>query len=269
VIFIDRNQPVDGAIVRPKQKWFDDAATLTAQAKHDGPSHKVTDHYKDVEVKKALEKLFHNKCAYCEGEAASQGPWDVEHYRPKGSVKENSTHSGYYWLAYTWDNLLPSCTFCNQRHVDQPTWDEPVAGPAAGKLDQFPLLDEQDRAMAPDSPLSKEKPALLNPCIDQDCEAYFRYDIQGHILAAESGSPRAERTIGLCHLERRRLRDARADLMVKVIKAVECHELAVSQNNELMVQMTRELVELFTAARSPFAGAARFVDRNRQAFMAV
>ena len=76
---------------------------------------------------------------------------------------------------------------------------------------------------------------------------------------------RAEKTIGLCHLERRRLRDARVKLMEKVVKAVECHELAVSQNNELMLQMTRELVELFTAAESPFAGAARFVDHNRRA----
>ena len=269
MIFVDRNQPVNGVIVRPNQRWFDDAATLTAQAKQDGPSHKVTDHYKDVEVKKALEKLFNNKCAYCEGEPTSQGPWDVEHYRPKGSVNENSAHPGYYWLAYTWDNLLPSCTYCNQRRIDQPTWDEPVAGPAAGKLDQFPLLNEQDRAMDPDSPLDREKPALLNPCVDQDCEAHFRYDIQGHILPAESGDVRAEKTIGLCHLERRRLRDARVKLMEKVVKAVECHELAVSQNNEPMLQMTRQLVELFTAAESPFAGAARFVDHNRRAFIAV
>ena len=239
------------------------------KAKQDGPAHVVTDHYKDVEIKKALEKLFHNKCAYCEGQPTSQGPWDVEHYRPKGRVKENSNHPGYYWLAYTWDNLLPSCTFCNQRRIDQATWDDPVAGPAAGKLDQYPLLDEQDRAMDPDSDLDKEKPLLLNPCIDQDCETFFRYDIQGHILPAESGNLRAEKTIKICHLERRRLRQDRAELMRKVIKAVELHEMSLGLNNAELMQKTRELVDLFTTAISPFAGTAKFVDRNRHAFIVV
>ena len=201
MIFVDRNQPIDGLVVRPNAQWFADAATQTDKAKQDGPAHVVTDHYKDVEVKKALEKLFHNKCAYCEGQSTSQGPWDVEHYRPKGRVKENSNHPGYYWLAYTWDNLLPSCTFCNQRRIDQATWDDPVTGPAAGKLDQYPLLDEQDRAMDPDADLDKEKPLLLNPCVDQDCETFFRYDIQGHILPAEAGNLRAEKTIKICHLD--------------------------------------------------------------------
>jgi hypothetical protein len=61
---------------------------------------------------------------------------DAEHYRPKGAVKykteagelEDATcevlnprqgrivtqrHPGYFWLAYDWRNLLPSCVFCN------------------------------------------------------------------------------------------------------------------------------------------------------------
>lgn len=268
MIFINRDQPVDGIVVKPNDQWFKDAEALTIQAEQDGPTHVVTDLYKDVEVKKALEKLFHNKCAYCEGQPTSQGPWDVEHYRPKGRVKENGEHPGYYWLAYTWNNLLPSCTFCNQRRVDQPTFDEPIAGPAAGKLDQFPLLNEQDRAMNPQDSLDVEKPLLLNPCIDQDCETYFRYDIQGHILPADPDDPRAKKTIEICHLKRRRLRLERANQMKKITKAVEAHELAKNFNNQDLIRVTRELVEMFAAADSPFAGAARYVNNNRHAFIA-
>jgi uncharacterized protein (TIGR02646 family) len=274
MIFVDRNQPVDGVIVQPNKKWFDTADTLTIQAKQDGPSHVITDHYKHVEVKKALEKLFHNKCAYCEGKGASQAPVEVEHYRPKGRVREDSalpgTHPGYYWLAYTWDNLLPSCTFCNQRRVDQPTWDEPQAGPAAGKADQFPLSDSGVRAKDWNSLLINEKPLLLNPCVDGDCETYFRYDIQGQIFPAKSDKERVARataTIRLCHLKRRRLRDDRAEFMGRVIKAVECHELALRLKDVGLVQKTRELLDMFLAAKAPFAGAARFVDHNRQAFI--
>ena len=79
---------------------------------------------------------------------------------------------------------------------------------------------------------------------------------------------RAKETIRLCHLTRRRLRKERFRFIEKVIKAVRIHELALSQNNAVFAQEARELVDLFVAADSPFAGTARFVDRNRQAFIA-
>ena len=43
--------------------------------------------YKHAEVKAALEKLFHGKCAYCESFYSAQAPVDVEHFRPKGAVE--------------------------------------------------------------------------------------------------------------------------------------------------------------------------------------
>jgi hypothetical protein len=269
MIFVDRNQVENGVIVRPNDKWFHDSQTISIQAVQDGPSHVVSNHYKDIEVKKALEKLFHGKCAYCEGQPTSQGPWDVEHYRPKGRVKENENHPGYYWLAYTWENLLPSCAYCNQGRTDQPTFDDPTPLPAAGKVDQFPLLNETHRANTPDDPLDIEEPLLLNPCVDQDCENHFRYDIQGHILPANPNNHRAKKTIEICHLKRRRLRMDRAKQIEKVIKSVRIHEKALKLNDAELVNETRELVDLFTAAESPFAGAARYIDRNRHAFIGV
>ena len=61
--------------------------------------------YKPNSVKKRLQIIYHNKCAYCEKDISDE-PQSIEHYRPKDS---------YYWLAYSWDNLLLCCTRCNSK----------------------------------------------------------------------------------------------------------------------------------------------------------
>jgi uncharacterized protein (TIGR02646 family) len=270
MIYINRYRIDNAKAIQPSPEWFTTATNLTSQAIKDGPSHVIHDHYKHISVKMALEKLFHHKCAYCEGKPTSQGPWDVEHYRPKGRVKESDNHHGYYWLAYTWENLFLSCTYCNQNRTDQPLFDDPTVGATAGKVDQFPLRIEKKRAMKPESKLDEEEPLLLNPCKDVDCETYFRYDIKGHILAVDTETPikkkRAKKTIRICHLDRRRLREARGMELQRIIKAVKAHELAKENEDVDLIQVTRELVDLYTADSSPFAGMARFVDHNRHAF---
>ena len=83
------------------------------------------------------EYIFHHKCAYCETPDAGHIE-DAEHFRPKGQVRTKSgivktfhvdgtteiTHPGYFWLAYRWENLLPSCNTCNRY---------------GGKKDAFPV----------------------------------------------------------------------------------------------------------------------------------
>ena len=59
--------------------------------------------YKAGSVQKKLNEIYHLKCAYCE-QKLLDAPKHVEHYRPKDT---------YYWLAYSWDNLLLSCGSCN------------------------------------------------------------------------------------------------------------------------------------------------------------
>src|SRR5262249_6192965 len=71
--------------------------------------------YKEWAVCRALDDLFHEKCAYCESSYRAVDSCDVEHYRPKGGVTESPKHRGYWWLAAHWQNLLPSCPPCNQR----------------------------------------------------------------------------------------------------------------------------------------------------------
>ncbi|MBG7614641.1 endonuclease [Brevundimonas sp. BAL450] len=71
--------------------------------------------YKEEDVRHAMERLFHGKCAYCESRYDITGPVDIEHFRPKGAVEGDDAHPGYWWLAGDWENLLPSCLDCNRR----------------------------------------------------------------------------------------------------------------------------------------------------------
>lgn len=132
--------------------------------------------YKDDEVKQRLEALFFGKCAYCETFYAAVGPVDVEHYRPKGAVAERPGHSGYWWLAMAWDNLLPSCIDCNRKRKQQVVAPStslvdlyqfglaPGAG-QSGKKDSFPIAGPAYAEKYGDD-IGAELPLLLNPCRD-------------------------------------------------------------------------------------------------------
>jgi hypothetical protein len=103
-------------------------------------------------LKNGLIGYFQGKCAYCESEFAHVAWGDVEHYRPKRGVT-GEMHPGYYWLAYSEDNLMPSCAICNQ---------------GAGKGNHFPIAGR--RAMCADDDLAAELPMLLSPYEQDDCE---------------------------------------------------------------------------------------------------
>lgn len=120
--------------------------------------------YAHASVKAALAELFDGKCAYCEAPYDATQPEDVEHYRPKGRIDTgNGTITpGYWWLAATWDNLLPSCIDCNRVRM-QILFDGTKL--MTGKGDRFPLADEAKRARN-EGGHANEQPLLLNPCVD-------------------------------------------------------------------------------------------------------
>jgi uncharacterized protein (TIGR02646 family) len=75
------------------------------------------DGYGAAEVKDALYKMHHRKCCYCEKRIEKENE-DVEHFRPKrraNRVPGSRDRSGYWWLAFTWENLLFSCRQCNTK----------------------------------------------------------------------------------------------------------------------------------------------------------
>lgn len=73
--------------------------------------------YGSPEVKDALYRMHHHKCCYCEKRIEKDNE-DVEHFRPKRRANRSPgsrDRSGYWWLAFTWDNLLLSCRQCNTK----------------------------------------------------------------------------------------------------------------------------------------------------------
>lgn len=134
--------------------------------------------YGDDSVRTQLNAMFHGKCAYCEGFYTSTSTMEVEHYRPKEGLVQDKQHLGYWWLGAAWDNLLPSCIFCNRlNHHDTPTLSAQlttlVGDPGAfnksrevvtGKGKHFPILGTRAHEGARD--LSGEMPLLLDPCRD-------------------------------------------------------------------------------------------------------
>jgi hypothetical protein len=84
-------------------------------------------------VKNQLKIDQHYKCCFCEAKFSDNSPGDVEHYRPKKSYMKDGekslTYPGYYWLAYSWGNLMYSCEICNRTY----------------KRNYFPLANELTR----------------------------------------------------------------------------------------------------------------------------
>jgi hypothetical protein len=146
-----------------------------------------------------LWRAQHYKCAYCEGQEQRKRN-DVEHFRPKGRIDAGggvTITPGYWWLAWSWRNLLFSCRNCNQ---------------SPAKLDKFPVEPGSIRLAAEEEPPGPERPLLLDPYIDEPVDhvvfrlAKFRgRDRWGPI--PRNGSLRGLRTIEILLLDRDDLLD--------------------------------------------------------------
>lgn len=133
-------------------------------------------------VKKDLFEAQHRKCCYCEKLEEQAKYRDVEHYRPKAY---------YWWLGWTWDNLLFSCFDCNREY----------------KKDQFPLRNGSTCLVAEEAPPGNEHPLVIDPCdltIDPMVEIEFRRErVQGKERWKPYGlTERGIRTVEVCGLDR-------------------------------------------------------------------
>ncbi|MBS2039158.1 TIGR02646 family protein [bacterium] len=171
-------------------RWLEKARQLHA-------ANKLTNHYKAKIILAKLTEMFKLKCAYCES-YAEQG--DVEHFRPKSSVRGVDTHPGYKWLTYEWTNLYWSCPRCNQ---------------GGGKQDQFPLVDESAR-LSSEGDHTRESPLLLDPCQDSP-ERHLQLLPNGEVVSVNS-CPRGEATIKILRLDRFRLREVRRDYLKNALE---------------------------------------------------
>jgi len=141
------------------QTWLDAAEAAAEAVRKATPSNrsKVINSYQQVwkDLKEPLRKLSHEKCWYCES-IDPRSDNAVDHYRPKGNVKDATPpHEGYWWLAFNWMNYRFCCTYCNSIRAS--------AGVTGGKQDYFPLWDENSRARSDQDDIDDELPLLLDP----------------------------------------------------------------------------------------------------------
>jgi len=158
--------------------------------------------YKTSSVQDKLNELYHFKCVYCERDISDDDK-HIEHYRPK---------SRYYWLAYSWDNLLLCCSRCNKAKGDkfETTHCSMLYGDEKFS-DIHTLGEEYD---------NEEKPKTINP-EREDVLIDILFDRDGKIY---SFNPRVIYTIDeVCNLNRNELVEKRIKIVNGFIKRVNRH----------------------------------------------
>lgn len=181
--------------------------------------------YKHNDIKNILHPLYHKKCAFCE--QRSEVP-HVEHFRPK---------TIYYWLAYSWDNLILACSACNsnkgQRFV------------VSGQRFVFnfdPLTTYRDIHKSCASMDLFEQPLLVNPEVE-DLTNTIVFDKLGGI---KSTNARLQHTIDeckisrddLCYQRKKILDDFKKDISAALLENADDHE---KQKAEIEVYISQFL----------------------------
>lgn len=189
------------------------SARVPWQANH---SAFVFKQYRSADVKAALRSLAGGNCAYCESKIGAVGAREVEHYRPKGGIRGEAQHPGYWWLAHSWENLLPTCRDCNKslrQHIVTPTMSRADVeallskrpSNSHGKANQFDVRGT--RALDANFSLDDEDPLLIDPCI-RDPTNELSWDFSTELTLIEpkitgaSVSPFGAYTIRTCALNR-------------------------------------------------------------------
>jgi hypothetical protein len=119
------------------------------------------------ELKDWLLSLSHQKCWFSEAKDCFSH-WDVEHFRPKKSAKdEDGTElEGYWWLAFDWQNFRICGNAGNRK-----------------KGTYFPLRQGSHRVTDPNDDLRQEDPLLLDPA-DADDPNLLSFNFEGKIIPA-------------------------------------------------------------------------------------
>ena len=208
--------------------------------------------------KLAEPDLWLAKCAWCEQLRELGREVDVEHYRPKAAVCEwrgtpapvsdtppnqHPCGTGYWWLAFCWDNYTLACKTCNQH------W----------KRNLFPLRQRGPACVEGDE--RSERALLLDPSTPGFCTRdHFSWDIHGTITGL---SDEGQATIITCGLNRKALRSRRAKAALNTLEAV--RELNGSSSTKDRVREERaraRLVEL-TSVSAEFTSLTRwFVEQS-------
>jgi uncharacterized protein (TIGR02646 family) len=204
--------------------------------------------FKQKDIKESLKNIYKNKCAFCEQEITEcvdnnleDCSSTVEHYRPK---------SIYYWLAYSWDNLLWCCHRCNQN-----------------KDNKFEILNTQvdfEESFKDNIHISSilyqdiEKPLMIHPEIES---VLIQLSFENGIIS--SNDNRVNYTIATCQLDR-------ADLNEKRLKIIEKFKNSAKKRNRLnksYEDILNNLKRDFMDENSEFRALKFWILKNHKALI--
>ncbi len=198
-----RKIDLDPPATRTWQRWRADCKKATERVHAlvaEGKKPKITHLYGRKSIKRSFffdkGPPFYGKCAFCEAPIADYQRGDLDHFRPKAGITDENdrpiwlldeqghsrldaegrriAHPGYYWLAYDWRNLLPSCVICNQPAV--------ISGRKVGKHSRFPV--EGRHAQKPRE-VAAEQPLLIHPAsgrLDDDPDRHLVVDSRTGVI---------------------------------------------------------------------------------------
>jgi len=152
--------------------------------------------YGHHDVRQALDELFFSKCAFCERALGITSPLDVVQLRPQQGALDlggSLAPDHYWWLAYEWENLYPSCRDC-----------------ARVRGTRFPVSEPRARVGTKGPKLNRERPLLLDPCRD-DPEQHLLYGNDGSVV---SDDERGRVTCEMFDLNRPMLINARREALM-------------------------------------------------------
>lgn len=202
-------------------------------------------------VKEALIEMQYGKCCFCESKITHIAYGDVEHFRPKAawycSAIKDLVRPGYFWLAYSWENLLFCCQVCNQRY----------------KRNHFPLNDESARCIYPNVDVTSESPLYVNPVEDNPAS---HMAFRGDALYAVGGLAKGVETIDGLQLNRKDLRLRRSERLepLKLVYQISNGDIPSSltdQQNakDLLARYSDPSAEYSEAVRSAIASGFKYV----------
>ncbi|PND37957.1 hypothetical protein C1O66_10740 [Paucibacter aquatile] len=223
-------------------------------------------------AKGQLKKESFSKCAYCEADTAVVAHGDVEHFRPK---------SGYWWLAYCYDNYTFSCQVCNQSYKGN-TFNvlgkklsapglPPVLPTDPVKLAKLVASLCPDPAACTDTQVkglfSVEKADLVHPYVE-DPERYFGWKVipateevwlvpKTSSAQAKRATKAAENVLGLNRTELLRLRWNDYDELETLALALQEGNFSDAKKQNLLNRIRR-----LAGSDRPFAAMRRHFLRS-------
>ncbi|MDO7443548.1 hypothetical protein Q5X61_07290 [Acinetobacter baumannii] len=125
MIKLDRGENIPKVLTDNAEEWTNNLLSLISKyGSYKAIPKEIKEtalkYYRHEDIKDALFKLSHKKCAFCEGFPEDNGNIEVEHFHPKSLYPEE---------AFKWENFLPCCRKCNNAKDDHDTKLDPIINP--------------------------------------------------------------------------------------------------------------------------------------------